>query len=478
VDTWTSESEAAFDAYVEALVEVIGHADRAEPLKDYCLGLLLPVERKSVEPLAAATAPSRVGAKHQSLLHFVGQAPWSDEALLGRVRDWVLPQIRRHGPIRTWIVDDTGFPKKGKHSVGVARQYCGQLGKQDNCQVAVSLSVANDAASLPIAWRLYLPQGWAGEETLRKKAKIPPEIEFQTKPQIALVQIRQALASGIEPGVIAADAGYGADGAFREGVSALGLAYAVGVLSTLTVWAPGQGPLPPLPWSGKGRPTSRLRRDADHQPLSAKALAESLPAEAWRVVSWREGSNADLTSRFTAQRVRPAHRDFERSEPHPEEWLLIEWPEDEPEPTKYWLSTLPADTPITELVDIAKLRWRIERDYQELKQELGLGHYEGRGWRGFHHHASLCIAAYGFLISLRETIPPSGPAQAECRQAAGLPEGYRPRGAPDPARAPRPDLNHHAPDQARCGSGSPPAAMSMLQTPEARSATSSTLVTQ
>ena len=151
MDGWTGESEAAFDAYVEALVEVIGHADRAEPLKDYCLGLLLPVERKSVEPLAAVTAPSRVAAKHQSLLHFVGQAPWSDEALMGRVRDFVLPTIQRHGPIRAWIVDDTGFPKKGVHSVGVARQYCGQRGKQDNCQVAVSLSVANDWASLPIA---------------------------------------------------------------------------------------------------------------------------------------------------------------------------------------------------------------------------------------------------------------------------------------------------------------------------------------
>jgi SRSO17 transposase len=478
VDTWTSESEAAFDAYVETLVEVMGHADRAEPLKDYCLGLLLPVERKSVEPLAAATAPSRVAAKHQSLLHFVGQAPWSDEALMGRVRDWVLPKIRRHGPIRAWIVDDTGFPKKGKHSVGVARQYCGQLGKQDNCQVAVSLSVANDAASLPVAWRLYLPQGWAGDEALRTKAKIPPEIGFQTKPQIALAQIRQALASGIEPGVVAADAGYGTDGAFRDGVNALGLAYAVGVLSTLTVWAPGQGPLPPLPWNGKGRPTSRLRRDADHQPLSAKALAQSLPAEAWRVVTWREGSNADLTSRFTALRVRPAHRDFERSEPHPEEWLLIEWPEGEVEPSKYWLSTLPADTPITELVDITKLRWRIERDYQDLKQELGLGHYEGRGWRGFHHHASLCIAAYGFLISLRETIPPSGPAQAQGRSTPAIPEDYRPRGAPDPARAPRPDLDLDAPDQARRDPGSPPAAMSMLQAPNARSASSSTFMTQ
>lgn len=203
---WTAESEAAFDAYIDALIGVIGHADRAEPLKDYCLGLLMPMERKSVEPLAAVTAPSRVAAKHQSLLHFVGQAPWSDAALLARVRDWVLPRIEQRGPIRAWIVDDTGFPKKGKHSVGVARQYCGQLGKQDNCQIAVSLSIANDAASLPIAYELYLPHSWAEDPEQRKKAKIPAEITFRTKPQIALEQIRTAKAEGVAPGVVLADA--------------------------------------------------------------------------------------------------------------------------------------------------------------------------------------------------------------------------------------------------------------------------------
>jgi SRSO17 transposase len=279
MDTWTDESEAAFDAYVEALIGVIGHTDRAEPLKVYCLGLLTPVERKSVEPLAAVTAPSRVAAKHQSLLHFVGQAPWSDEALMGRVRDWVLPQIEQRGAVRAWIIDDTGFSKKGKHSVGVTRQYCGQLGKQDNCQVAVSLLVASDVASLPIAWRLYLPQVWAEDPERRRQAKVPDGVPFQTKPQIALDQIKAAKAQGIAPGVILADAGYGADGGFRAGLTGLNLTYVVGVQPTLSVWRPGDGPLPPKPWSGKGRPTSRLRRDADHQPVSAKALAETLAAE-------------------------------------------------------------------------------------------------------------------------------------------------------------------------------------------------------
>jgi SRSO17 transposase len=478
MDSWTSENEAAFDAYVEALIGVIGHADRAEPLKDYCLGLLLPVERKSVEPLAAVIAPSRVAAKHQSLLHFVGQAPWSDAALMAQVRDWVLPQIERHGPIRAWIIDDTGFPKKGRHSVGVARQYCGQLGKQDNCQVAVSLSVANDAASLPIAYRLYLPQAWADDLERREKAKVPADVTFQTKPQIALEQIRAAKAQGVAPGVVLADAGYGADGDFRAGLTQMDLTYGVGVLPTLSVWRPGEGPLPPKPWSGRGRPTSRLRRDADHQPLSAKALAEELPAQAWHEVAWREGTNTQLSGRFAAVRLRPASRDFERCEPHAQEWLLIEWPPGQAAPTKYWLSTLPADTPITELVDIAKLRWRIERDYQDLKQELGLGHYEGRGWRGFHHHASLCIAAYGFLISLREAIPPSTPAQARSHQTSGLPDGYRPRGTADPARTSRLDLDPHHPTTAHRRFGPAATTMSMLHQGDGQPTAISQFMTQ
>jgi SRSO17 transposase len=445
MDPLTKDSEAAFAAYVDSLIDVVGHADRAAPLKDYCLGLLMPGERKSVEPLAAVTSPARVSAQHQSLLHFVGQAPWSDTALLERVRDQVLPVIERQGPVRAWIIDDTGFPKKGRHSVGVARQYCGQVGKQDNCQVAVSLSVATTSASLPIAWRLYLPQAWADDAERRKKAKVPKEITFQTKPQIALEQLRAAHAQGVAPGVVLADAAYGSDGAFRGGATALSLLYVVGVQPMLSVWKPGEGPTPPQPKQKgvRGRQLTRLKRVPDHPATSAKALALELPPQAWKQVRWREGSNSSLASRFTALRLRPASRDWKRTEPHPEEWLLIEWPKGEPEPTKYWLSTLPAETPIETLVDTAKLRWRIERDYQDLKQELGLGHYEGRGWRGFHHHASLCIAAYGFMVSLRETFPPSAAPRTAAGQAPGLPAGYRPRGSPDPARAPRAQLDRH-----------------------------------
>jgi SRSO17 transposase len=187
-----------------------------------------------------------------------------------------------------------------------------------------------------------------------------------------------------------------------------------------------------------------VRRRPEHKPLSAKELAQALPESAWHIVTWREGSQAPLSSRFAAVRVKPAHRDYWRSTPRPEEWFLVEWPEGESEPTKYWLSTLPQETPLIDLVDQAKLRWRIERDYQELKQEIGLGHYEGRGWRGFHHHATLAIAAYGFLVSERSRIPPSGPHSRPLLKAPRLPKRYRPRGTPDPPRTPRRHLRRYA----------------------------------
>jgi SRSO17 transposase len=422
-------SESRFSAYVEGLVSVIGHADRAGPLRDYCLGLMMPSERKSVEPMAAITAPGRTAAQHQSLLHFVGNAAWSDAKVLAKVREMVLPAIERHGPIEAWIIDDTGFPKKGEHSVGVARQYCGQLGKQDNCQVAVSLSIANHHASLPVAYRLYLPEDWAADSKRRRKTGVPEDVIFKTKPEIALEQIDAACNAGLPRGVVLMDAGYGCNTDLRTGVSALGLRYVAGILPNTSVWTSGAGPLPPKKWSGQGRPPKLIRRDAKHQPVSVKQLALGLPKRAWRTIRWREGTAEWLSSRFARVRVRAAHRDYNLTESRPEEWLLIEWPKGEDAPTKYWFATLPQDIAFRSLVDITKLRWRIERDYQELKQEVGLGHFEGRGWRGFHHHATLCIAAYGFLISERETIPPSGSASATLFPELAIPDGYRPRGA-------------------------------------------------
>jgi len=413
-------SQARFAAFVEALTSVLGHADRAGPLRDYCTGLLMPAERKSVEPMAAVTAPARVAAQHQSLLHFVGQSAWSDEAVLSKMRELTLPALERSGPVEAWIIDDTSFPKKGRHSVGVARQYSGQLGKQDNCQVAVSLSIANIQASLPIAYRLYLPKDWAADPMRRRKTGVPESVKFQTKPEIALDQIRSALQAGVPSGVVLMDAGYGTDTSLRAALTELGLTYVAGVQPHTSVWTRANPPPPVKPWSGRGRPTSRMVRDPEHQPQSAEALALSLPAEAWETVTWREGSADALTSRFARVRVRAAHRDFDRSQPRDEEWLLVEWPPDEEGPSKVWLANVAEDIAFARLVELAKLRWRIERDYQELKQELGLGHYEGRGWRGFHHHATLCIAAYAFLIAERAAFSPSRPKQAAERTPSRL----------------------------------------------------------
>ena len=415
---------------MEGLAKAAGHADRTVPLKAYCAGLLLPGERKSVEPMAARLAPDNVRRMHQSLHHLVAAAPWSDEAILEQVRSYAVTALKEQSPLLAWIVDDTGFPKKGTHSVGVTRQYCGQVGKQENCRVAVSLSVTTNAASLPIAFRLYLPEVWANDAKRRKQAGIPESLSFQTKPQIALQQIRQALKDEVTRAPVLADAAYGNDAGFRAGLEELNLSYAVGVQSSTTVWPPGTGPWPAKRWRGQGRPPSRLRRDALHAPLAVKELALRLTAEDFHRVGWSQGSKGKLHSRFAAIRVRPAHRDYWRQNEHKELWLLIEWPKDEKEPTKYWLANLAPQTRLKALVFLAKLRWRIERDYEELKQELGLGHYEGRGWRGFHHHATLCIAAYGFLVAERSLFSPSARVGHVRLPAPKMPPDFQPRGRP------------------------------------------------
>ena len=417
---------AEFDRYMAYLCEGLGYATRHQSLLDYCSGLMLPIERKSVEPLAAHADPLNVRAKHQALHHFVANARWSDRVLLDRVRGYVEPHLGLHRGA-FWIVDDTGHPKHGSHSVGVARQYCGQLGKQDNCQVAVSLSLATAEASVPVDYQLYLPEAWAEDAGRRRAAGVPDTVQFATKPQIALAQIRAAKACGVPQGIVLADAAYGSNTAFREGLNELELSYAVGVISSATVWGPGAAPLPPAPYQGRGRVPTRLRRAPGHEPLSVKQLALALKRSAWRKVAWREGTNQTLSSRFARVRVRVAHRDYLRTSMHEEQWLLIEWPSTEAEPTKYWLSNLPANISIKRLVDTAKMRWRIEHDYHELKQEFGLSHYEGRGWLGFHHHATLCIAAYGFLSAQR--LKHASKKNSTRLQTAALPEDYQPRGS-------------------------------------------------
>lgn len=430
--------EARFEKYCDAMVATMGHADRAQPGRWYLKGLVLPGGRKSVEPMAARVQPQQVRSAHQSMHHLVAQAHWSDEALLAAVASQVLPQLIGPEEPVSWIVDDTGLPKKGSHSVGVAHQYCGQTGKQDNCQVAVTLSIAASRGSLPVAFRLYLPREWAEDQVRREKAGVPSEVSFATKPQLALQEIEAALQAGYPRGTVLADAAYGDETTWREKLAEWGLTYAVGVRPATTVWWGEHQPAPDRAGQpgAATRPRSRLRRDAHHQPIAVADLARALPAQRWHTVTWRQGVSQPLRSRFARVRVRAAHRD----RPRAEEWLIIEWPADAQEPVHYWLSNLPEKTLWQEMVDTVMGRWRIERDYQELKQELGLGHFEGRNWRGFHHHASLCVAAYGFLM--RERL--SAKKKSARFKAPALPAGFRPRGA-GPDAAPPAVVDRHVP---------------------------------
>jgi len=372
--------------------------------------------------MAARVQSDNVRATHQSMHHLVSTSEWSDEAVLGEVATQVVPRLMKKEKRCWWIVDDTGHAKKGRHSVGVARQYCGRLGKTDNCQVAVSLSWANEHGSVPLAYRLYLPEEWAQDRERCSAARVPEQIEFRTKGQIAREQIDAALAKDLPRGVVLADAAYGDESGFRDGLTERELSYVLAVRETTGVWwgEHQPAPVPANDSPARGRPRTRLKRDAAHQPIGVLELARQLPAKSWRTITWREGTNQTLCSRFARVRVRAASGNRARKE----EWLLIEWQVTEDKPVHYWLSTLPERASFKELVANAKGRWMIERDCQELKSELGLSHYEGRNWRGFHHHATLCIAAYGFLMLERL----SGKKNARFEEPA-LPESYRPRGS-------------------------------------------------
>jgi SRSO17 transposase len=264
-----------FHAYVERLTTALGHQDRHGPLRAYVTGLCLPGDRKSIEPMAARVDPRHVRARHQSMHHFVANAAWDDAAVLRVARDTVLAALDRHGPVAAWVVDDTGIPKKGRHSVGVARQYCGVLGKQDNCQVAVSVSVAHALASVPVAYRLYLPEGWAQDRRRRRTAGVPEALEFRTKWQLALEQITQLTAEGVPAAPVIADAGYGVVTAFRDALTAQGLPYLVGISTETTVWGPGRAPLPAPQYRGHGRLPTLVRRTRRHRPLSVRPWPSS-----------------------------------------------------------------------------------------------------------------------------------------------------------------------------------------------------------
>jgi SRSO17 transposase len=393
--------ERELGEYITSMTVDLGRPERRRAMGWYLTGLLLDGERKSIEPMAARLVgdTAETEAMRQRLQQCVSISDWSDRELLGRLAcklDGELPGVE------AFVLDDTGHPKKGRHSVGVARQYSGTLGRTDNCQVAVSLHLAGEQGSGCIAYDLYLPEQWASDLNRRRGVGVPEEVVFRPKWQIALQQIDVALQHGVRRHVVLADAGYGEITDFREGLVERGLTYLVGVNGQPIVWPPESDPQPAPKRHATGRPPTR-HVDEKHPPESIGALALRLK---YRTLSWREGSRGWQRSRFAAARVRTAHRHYFAHPPSPEQWLLCEWPADCEKPTKYWLAMLPATTSMRSLVRLAKLRWRVERDYQEMKQEVGLDHFEGRTWRGFHHHAALCAVAHGFLALQRALFPP------------------------------------------------------------------------
>jgi SRSO17 transposase len=411
--------------FLDEMITDMGRPERRTAMAHYITGLLLDGERKSVQPMAArlAVEASEADAMRQRLQDCVSLSPWSDEEILRRL---ALKLDREIPSIEAFVTDDTGFAKKGEYSVGVARQYSGTLGRTDNCQVAVSLHLAGTKGSGCIAMRLYLPEEeWASNPKRRAAAGVPDEIQFKTKWQIALDQLDAALAAGVRRHLMLADAGYGDATEFRSGIEERGLHYVVGVSGVPTIWRPGITPLvPSLP--KVGRPATRPR--AEEAPVCLSDFARELSPKQFRTVSWREGSKGRLRGRFYAVRVYSAERHTKKIRPELKPvWLVIEDTGDKKRPFKFYFSNLPESTSVKRLIELIKLRWRVERDYQELKGELGLDHFEGRNWRGFHHHATLCAVAHGFLALRRALFPP---AQSEVDAA-----GSTPSSAASPASA-------------------------------------------
>jgi SRSO17 transposase len=412
--------ERRFQEYVEDLGAVVGNDARRRGLSDYMTGLLLPGERKSMEPIAERLESGNVSRRHQAIQHFVSEASWKDGPVRERVLGRVVPVMQKRGAIEHWIVDDTTLLKSGQHSVGVAIQYSGLVGTTANCQSLVSLSLATEAASMPVACDLYLPEEWACDRKRRLHAGVPPHLTFRTKIEMAIDQIRHAVAAGLPRGIVLADAAYGGARSFRDALRDLALSYALGIESNTTV----------VPVIAPGHAAASDRSvKVQAGAVRVDVLAGEWEPRDWRTVSWREGSAGQLSGRFAARRVQVAptrHRDHLDAE----EWLIVQDAE-APGDRRFWLSSLPADTPIEDLVRHVKGRYRVEQDYRELKQEVGLAKFEGRGWRGFNHHVTLCLAAYGFLVSERSLFPPQQPAQAN---PDGAPQSLLHRLAPPPHR--------------------------------------------
>jgi len=377
---------ARLEQFLADLLEPVGRSERRHWGAVYVRGLLLDGERKSIEPMAARLPEGNAQAMQQ----LVGQSPWAWTPVWERLGQRMTRELE---PDAAWVLDDTGFPKQGDHSVGVARQYSGTLGKTGNCQIAVSLHHVGAMGTTVLGWRLYLPESWTADVERRKDAGIPEDVTFKTKPELAMELIDQARAWGLADRIVLADAGYGEVTAFREALESRQLPYAVGIGPQVGAW-PKAPTITQRPYSGRGRPATRWVYGSQRPP-SVKEVA--LKARGWKTIRWREGTKGWLTSRFLSVRVRPSHGYCEGAPPHKEVWLLIEWPVEEPEPTKYFLCDLPPSYTLRRLVRVTKCRWAIEQDYHQLKEELGLDHYEGRTWAGWHHHVTLTMLAHAFL---------------------------------------------------------------------------------
>lgn len=370
------------EGYFARIGEVLGNPKRRSSFAVYAMGLLGNAERKSVEPMAALVCrdPREMDAAHQRLLHFVSDARWSDREVRRVAARYALEAMTRREPIEAWIVDDTGFLKQGTHSVGVQRQYTGSAGKITNCQIGVSLSLATRTEQLPIDFELYLPESWTDDPARRREARIPDTVLFQTKPQFGLAMIRRALADGLPRGVVLADTAYGSSSDFRQELRDLGLDYAVAVDPKTVVWMLDA--------------QSRCRGD----PVAVRDLAIRIEARGgFRRCTWRKATRQHLSGRFALRRVAPAGRKAESDA----QWLLIEWREGEGEPANYFLATLSEDITKRQLIRLVMQRWRTERVYEDLKGELGLDHFEGRRFRGWHHHVSVALCCYAFIVAER-----------------------------------------------------------------------------
>ena len=368
----------------------------------YLRGLIEQGPRKSLEPMV-----ERLGeeADYQSLQQFIAVSPWDPAIVIRNVAECVLPEI----DVEAWVLDDTGFVKDGKHSPGVKRQYSGTLGKIDNCQLGVSLHAVGARGTLPLGWALYLPEEWCEDQERRRKARIPDEVVFATKPALGVDLVERAVGWGIAAAPVLGDEAYGDNTALRERLHNAGREYVLAVGAETAVYAPETTFAVPPRTSNKGRTPSKPR--ADREPEAIKALIARLGQQAAQTVTFRDGPDGKpMTSQFIFVRVRAAHDVPGRQGPPREEWLIAEWPQDAAEPLDYWISNLPIDAPPERLARLARLRWKIELDYKQLKGELGLDHYEGRSWLGWQHHMALVTAAHGFLTL--ERLRPNRPRPA------------------------------------------------------------------